>query len=161
MTLADTLLEKLSKLSPDASVRRTLSFLDPATSTSVRLEVDRLEALGCELWEVGVTRAPGEAHGLQSVGLASWAHRIADRVSGLMEPLKIFEVDDLRGQALLRSEQPAAKSDDLFYYEVLLQKTGAATLRRYHTTRQPAKREQVRFVLTREALGKIVEDLAG
>jgi hypothetical protein len=158
MTLADTLLQKLANLSPAAAVRRTLSFVDSHTSTSVRVEVERLEALGCELWEVGVTRA---AHRLQSEGLAAWAGRVADKVTGLMEPLKLFEVDEHRGQALLRSESPAQKAEDLHYYEVLLHKTGAATLRRYHNTKQPGKREQVSFVLTREALAKLVEDLAG
>jgi hypothetical protein len=34
-------------------------------------------------------------------------------------------------------------------------------LRRYHNTKQPGRREQVSFVLTREALAKLVEDLAG
>ena len=161
MTLADTLLEKLNKLSPDATVRRTLSFLDPSTATAVRLEVDMLDALGCQLWEIAVTRSPSEAARLQSGGLATWARRVADEVTGLLEPLKLLEVDDLRGQALLRSESPAQRSDDLYYYEVLLHKTGAATLRRFHNTKTPGKREQVSFVLTREALGKVVGDLAG
>ena len=161
MTLADTLLEKLNRLSPDATVRRTLSFLDPTTATAVRLEVDMLDALGCQLWEVAVTRSPSEANRLQSVGLGVWACRVADEVTGLLEPLKVLEVDDARGQALLRSESPAQKSDDLFYYEVLLNKTGAATLRRFHNTKTPGKREQVSFVVTREALGKVVGDLAG
>ena len=160
MTLADTLLEKLNRLSPDATVRRTLSFLDPTTATAVRLEVDMLDALGCQLWELAVTRSPREADRLQSVGLAGWACRVADEVTGILEPLKVVEVDDLRGQALLRSDEPAQKSDDLYYYEVLLHKTGAATLRRYHNTKKPGKREQVSFVVTREALAKVVEDLA-
>jgi hypothetical protein len=156
MTLADTLLEKLNKLSTDATVRRTLSFHDAAAAAAVRVEVDRLDALGCQLWEIAV-----KADRLQSVSLAERAQRVADEITGLLEPLKVHEVDDARGQALLRSESPAQKSDDLFYYEVLLHNTGAATLRRYHNTKTPGKREQVSFVLTKEALGKVVEDLAG
>jgi len=154
MTLADTLLEKLAKLSPAAAVRRTLSFADQATSTSVRVEVERLEAVGCELWEVGV------AHRLHSVGLGAWALRVADRVTGLLEPLKVVEVDNLRGQALLRSESPAQRECDLHYYEVLLQNSGAAILRRFHATKSPGPRAQVPFAMTREALAKLVADLA-
>jgi hypothetical protein len=156
MTLADTLLEKLAELSPAAAVRRTLSFSDPATSTSVRVEVERLEAVGCELWEVGIACS---AHPLQSVNLGAWAQRVADRVTGLLEPLKVVEFDNLRGQALLRSESPAQKDCDLHYYEVLLLKSGAAGLRRYHATKSPGPREQIPFAMTREALAKLVNDL--
>jgi hypothetical protein len=161
MTLADTVLEKLASLSPAAAVRRTLSFADADTSTSVRLEVERLEALGCQLWEVGVTRSAGSPPCEGGVGgVAAWAKRVAEAVTGLMEPLKVLEVDLVHGQAVLRSETPTQRGDECFYYEVVLSQAGIATLRRYRGAKLPAKREQVSFVLTREALGKVVQDLA-
>jgi hypothetical protein len=46
------------------------------------------------------------------------------------------------------------------YYEVVLQRTGVATVRRYKGSLQLAKRERIGFVLTQEALAKLVLDLA-
>ena len=40
--------------------------------------------------------------------------------AGLLEPLKVYEVDDTRNEAVLRSEAPAAKGDALSYYEIRL-----------------------------------------
>jgi hypothetical protein len=85
---------------------------------------------------------------------------VADRATGLLEDLKVVEVDRPRGQALLRSEAPVSRGEDLFYYEVLLTATGAANLRRYSAPNQgPGKREQVAFALTHEALAKLSRDL--
>jgi len=158
MTLANTLLEKLSSWTHPGEGRQAFAFLDPATGVTVNLAVDRLEALSCQLWEASVTR-PASAVA-KGPALADWAAHVAAEATGLLEPLKVVEVDAAHGHALLRSDEPAEKRDDLFYYEVLLQQTGVAFVRRYRGSRQPIKREQVSFILTREALAKLVEDIA-
>jgi hypothetical protein len=157
MTLDDTLLEKLASWRP-APGRQPFAVLDSDSQAAVQLTVDRLDELGCRLWEASVTRSPQAA--AREPSLKAWAERVAARVTGLLEPLKLIEVDDNLGQALLRSDGPAAKGNDLFYYEVVLHRTGAAFVRRYRGSRLPTKREQVSFVLTREALAKLVKDLA-
>ncbi len=158
MTLADTLLEKLASWTPTGDSKHTFACLDPASGTAVRAAVEQLDAMSCRLAELCVTRSAAAAANEPS--LKDWASRVAERVTGLLEPLKMIEVDDHRGQALLRSDQPAQKADDLLYYEVLLHRTGSATVRRYKGSVQPVKRQAVGFALTREALGKLVEDLA-
>jgi hypothetical protein len=81
-------------------------------------------------------------------------------VTGLLEPLKLIEVDATRSEAVLRSETPAQKGDDVQYYEVLLRGTHAATLNRYQAPRTgPGKRRAVPFALTHEAIAKVVGDL--
>src|SRR5262249_22519771 len=92
--------------------------------------------------------------------LSAWAERVAGRVTGLLEPLKVVEVDAERGEALLRSDQPTQRGEKLFYYEVLLQNTTAASVRRYRALPGNGRREQVAFALTKEALAKFVADLA-
>jgi hypothetical protein len=149
MTLASTILQKLDSWRPK-SPRDAVTV--EAAEAKATLAVDRLETLGCQLWELRLEAAP-------VADLQGWAGQVAGRVTGLLEPLKLIEADAGRGLAVLRSSAPARRDDDLFYYEVLLEKTGAATVRRYHNTRQPARRDQVSFVLTREALGKLTDDL--
>ncbi len=156
MTLANTLLEKLSDWQHPGGGRHAFAFLDPGSGVTVQLAVEHLEKLSCELWEASVTRPAGA----RPPALADWAEHVAAEATGLLEPLKVVEVDLAHGHALLRSDEPAEKRDDLFYYEVLLQQSGAAFVRRYRGSRQPVKREQVSFILTREALAKLVEDIA-
>lgn len=158
MTLADTLQQRLSEWRPAGTGRQRFAHHDAATGTAVRLDVDHLETLSCQLWEAAVTRS-AEAMAAEP-SLEGWARRVADSVTGLLEPLKLVEVDKSRGQALLRSDEPAQKAGDRFYYEVLLERTGHASVRRFKGSTTAAKREQVAFALTREAVGKLVEDLA-
>jgi hypothetical protein len=151
MTLANTLLEKLADWLPPE--RASLAVGD--ASGSVRLTADRSDQLGCLVWELAVQRStpPGE-------GLAAWAEQLAGRVTGLVEPLSVYEVDGLRDEALLRSEGPSQRGGRLFYYEVLLRGNGAALLRRYQASHDAAtKREQTAFALTHEVLAKLVDDL--
>ena len=111
------------------------------------------------MWELILTRTSEVPAGLT---LKGWADGIAARVSGLMEDLKVLEVDDVRQEALLRSDGPTAKGDDRLYYEVHLRGLTHATVRRYKGSRTAGtRREQVAFALTHEVLAKLVEDVAG
>jgi hypothetical protein len=91
--------------------------------------------------------------------LERWANGVARRVTGLMEPLRVLEIDIQRNEALLRSNEPTRRSADLFYYEVLLKGTQAASVRRYQGNPDGGRREQVPFGLTHEALAKLIGDL--
>jgi hypothetical protein len=157
MSLAATVQAKLADWRPSDG-RQTLHFTDEPTGWAVSLTADRSDELGCKLWEMSVRR--GSAKPLDGAQLQAWADRVAGRATGLMEPLKVVEVDPLRGEALLRSDEPSQKSEQLFYYEVLLKNMGDATVRRYQASHLPAtKREQVGYALTHEAVGKLVGDL--
>src|SRR5688572_18597206 len=135
MTLANTLQPKLADWTPPGKGRQTFAVLDKESETSVELDFDRLETLGGQLWEARVSRS--DAAMAKEASVAIWAERVARRVTGLLEPLHVVEVDSERGQALLRSNQPAQKNDDRFYYEVVLAQSGSAQLRRYQGSKQP------------------------
>ncbi len=155
MKLDEALLEKLADWRADS--RRSLAASVEGCPWTVALTADRADQLGCLVWELALRRAtpPGPAR-----PLGAWAERTAGRVTGLLEPLKVVEVDSLRNEALLRSQEPARRGDELFYYELLLKGSGEALLRRYHASRRgKARREQVAFALTHEALAKLVADL--
>ena len=82
------------------------------------------------------------------------------RVTGLLEPLKLIEVDATRSEAVLRSETPATRGTSVEYYEVLLRGQQAATLKRYKAPQSGGgKRRTVPFALTHEAIAKLAGDL--
>jgi hypothetical protein len=159
MTLADNLLPKLSDWRPAGSGRHswTESFAD--AGWAAHLEADHTDTLGCRAWEFTLTRAGDAPAGLT---LRGWADSIASRATGLMEPLKVLEIDEERQEAQLRSTAPAKKGEDVLYYELKLSGLTQATLRRYQATLTPGKvREQVAYTLTHEALAKLAGDIAG
>jgi hypothetical protein len=152
MTLNETLLEKLSKWK--AAARQSLHAA--ADGWNVAVAADRSDDLGCLVWEVTVGRADPPA---EPVAVCDWAERLSRRATGLLENLKLLEIDDGRRQALLRSDEPSRRGDVVYYYEVLLNGDGSASARRYHAPRTGGRREQVGFGLTHEALAKFVGDL--
>lgn len=155
MNLGEKLLLRLADWRPAAG-RQTLTIPDDGPGWALSLTVDRAEQLGCLVWELAVRRSAGAL----DEPLQAWGERIAGRVTGLLEPLKVVEVDAARREAILRSEAPASRGDEVFYYEVLLTGAGTATLRRYHAFREGnGRREQVAFALTHEALAKVAADL--
>jgi hypothetical protein len=154
MNLAEHLLQKLARWRPDS--RQTLDVTHPESGWTVRVDAGHVEALGSRLWEVTLQRSGAPV----AFDLKTHAEKVADRVTGLLEPLRLVEVDASEGVALLRSDKAAAWGDGLFYYELLLRSDRAA-LRRYQApSAEHHHRRQVPFTLTHEALAKLVADLA-
>jgi hypothetical protein len=152
MTLENTLREKLSEWKAPAG-RQELSIAGGGWTATVA--IDRNDAVGCLLWELTLRR-----DGTAGTDVSNWAAKSTDRVGGLMELLKIVEIDVDRKEAQIRSTTPLVRGDKGYYYELLLRGLGVAVLRRYQTLQGAAGREQVAFALTHEALGKLVGDLA-
>jgi len=154
MTLNEAILAKLADWRPNG--RQSLLIPDSGTGWTVSVTADRSDELGCLLWETTTRRSAGP----REVPLRAWADRVAQRVTGLLEPLAVVEVDVQRDEAILRSDEPARRGDDLFYYEVALKGAGEAAVRRYHSSSQPGtRREQVPFALTHESLAKLLGDV--
>jgi hypothetical protein len=155
MTLDEMLLQKLVDWRPDAA-QPSLEVHHPASGWKVRAAAEAVDTLGCRLHEVVLARTTPRA---DAPPLAEQAGRIARRVSGLLEPLRLVEVDEGRAVAQLRSGPPARRGETTQYYEVLRSQDGATRLGRYETG--PAgPRRPVAFTLTHEALAKVVADLA-
>jgi hypothetical protein len=155
MMLAEILLPKLSEWRPSGAGRH--SWAHSAAGWSIHLAVDKADSLSCLVWELALSRDGTAPAGLT---LASWARDVVDRVSGLMEPLKIYEVDTTRDVAILRSESPTRKGDARTYYEVVLHGLTRAVVRRYSGSSTPG-REQIAFALTHEVVTKLAGDIAG
>jgi hypothetical protein len=157
MSLDAVLLERLAEWRPESG-RQTLAAADEASGWSAAVTADAADQVGSRLWEVTLRHAPALAR--DADGLKDWGTRVAGRATGLLEPLRLLEVDAPRGVALLRSETPGQRGDDRFYYEVLLHADGTAEARRYQAPGEgEPRRQQVAFTLTHEVLAKFVADL--
>jgi hypothetical protein len=150
MTLAEALLPKLSEWTPTGPGRHSWSHSLGESGWVLNIAADRVDSLGCLLWEIVLVRNG------QAIDNAT----LKARATGLLEPLHFVELDETRCEALLRSESPTKRGPALAYYEVLMAAGQKITVRRY--TNNPDKsrrREQAAFVLTHEAVAKLVDDL--
>lgn len=156
MTLAENLQEKLNDWKTTSRASWTDTFAD--AGWTVELTADHNDAIATMAWELSVVRTGAAPDGAT---VRSWAEGIAARSSGLLERLRLLEVDDGRSEAILRSDTPSRKGENVAYYEVRLAGTKSATVRRYEANRtQGTPREQVAFAVTHEALAKLVGDIA-
>jgi hypothetical protein len=157
MTLEEILRRNLADWRPPEG-RHDLTVPGEGRGWTVTVTADRCDELGCLVWEMNVNRFAGSPAG--GLELAAWAQSIVTRVTGLLEPLKVVEIDPVRNEGLLRSSTAARRGDKLLYYEVLLIGTMAAQVRRYQAEQNgQGRREQVAFALTHEALAKLAGDL--
>jgi len=157
MTLDEILLQRLGSWRPPEG-RHDLTVADEAPGWAVTVTADRCDEVGCLMWELNLRRA--SAAPPRAVTLNDWATNVAARVMGLLEPLKVIEVDDAQNEALLRSSAATQRGGKLYYYEVLLRGTSEACFCRYQGKPNNAgPREQVPFALTHEALVKLTADL--
>jgi hypothetical protein len=158
MTLAETLLPKLGDWRPAGEGRHGIAIGLPDHGWTVHVTAERVETVGCVFAEVEATRDMPIAE--DAATLEAHARRAAARVTGLLEPLRLVEIDRARHVALLRSDTPANKADAVSYYEVRFQGRNRVTLARYQATKgAPAHRKSIPFALTHEALAKVVDDL--
>jgi hypothetical protein len=150
---ANQLREKLSEWTFDGG-RRSASFaLDGWTVT---VNADLNAPIAGLVWDLTLGGGP-----TAQPGLKAWGEAIAKSASGLMESLRLIEVDEARGEALLRSDTPSRAGSEASYYEVLLQGLAKATVRRFKAdVKAGTPREQVSFAITHESLAKLAADIA-
>src|SRR5438105_2288867 len=113
MTLNEVVLQKLADWRPAGNERQSLAIAEEGTGWSVQLSANRNDVLGCLAWEIIVRRMAVPAP--PGLDLAGWADGIARRVTGLLESLRVVEVDVPRNEALLRSDQPTQRGQAVIY----------------------------------------------
>jgi hypothetical protein len=158
MTLAEKLLPKLSEWQPAGVGRHTWSETVADPGWNIHLTADKADSLSCLVWELTLSRTGDVPAGLT---LKDWAEGVVARVGGLMEDLKVYEVDATRDEAVLRSDAPTTRGERLAYYEVRLHGLTRAVVRRFQAGKATPGREQVAFALTHEVLAKLADDIAG
>jgi hypothetical protein len=95
-----------------------------------------------------------------SQALKDWAERLAKRVTYLMEPLKVIEIDAGGSEVQVRSQSPTPRDELRSYYEMRLFRNGTLRLERFAYDGSTRTRRQVPCQLTREVLERMADDLA-
>jgi hypothetical protein len=103
--------------------------------------------------------ADADHAGRSADDLRTWGDRLAARLTYLMEPLVVLEVDAEGGEAALRSREPSTRDEVRTYYEVRLRREGTLGLRRVAYDPGARRRATVACQLTREALERLADDL--
>ena len=91
--------------------------------------------------------------------IKSWGDRLSKRVTYLMEPLKVVELDTTEGELQLRSEKPTLRAEKRGYYEVRILRDGSLSLKRYLFDEQARSRAQAPCQMTREVLERLADDI--
>lgn len=91
--------------------------------------------------------------------LRRWGDRLAARVTYLMEPLVVSEVDAQAGEAELRSQAPTPRGDRRSYYEVRLRRDASLHLGRVTFDERDRRRHAVPCQMTVEVLERLADDL--
>ena len=95
-----------------------------------------------------------------SQDLNAWGERIARRVTYLMEPLRVLEIDAGGGEVQIRSDAPTPRAETRSYYEVRLNRRGTCRLERYVYDEITRQRSRTGCHLTREVVERLADDLA-
>jgi hypothetical protein len=149
MTLENMLRKKLAE-PPESGPEVVLAH----QGWNVALTPAAHDTLSCALDDVRLQRDTGANDDPRP-----WAEHISRTVTGLLEALRLIEVDAPQHIALLRSAAPTPHDPGVDYYEVELHGTATARLRRFRGFQELGhKREQVPFTVTYEALAKLIGD---
>ena len=96
---------------------------------------------------------------LSGSDLRSWGDRLAARLTYLMEPLVVLEVDAVAGSAELRSESPTTRGEVTSFYEVRLGRDRSLRLQRLRFDAATRQRRATACQLTGEVLERLTDDL--
>jgi hypothetical protein len=95
-----------------------------------------------------------------SDALRAWGERLAARVTYLLEPLKVIEIDAGGGEVQIRSQSPTARAQQRGFYEVRLYRQGSLRLERFVYNDATRERQRTACQLTREVVERLADDIA-
>ena len=124
----------------------------------INLEITSLDSVGVALDSLEFVAADRKEWTPRD--LNAWGAKLSRRVSYLLEPLKVLEIDGGAGQVQLRSESPTVRGDSRGYYEVRLDRAGRCRLERYVVDPDRRGRRRTPCHLTREVVERLADDIA-
>jgi len=122
-----------------------------------RIEADLLavDAIGCSFLTLAYSTDKLASSSLDE--LKKISESLISRLTYLLEPIGVVEVDRDRAAVQLRSNPPQKGDDGTSYYELMVRRGGDVTLSRYQ--KKPGQiREIVPANVTREVLQRLAED---
>lgn len=156
MTLGQTVLTKVYQRAPFEN--RIEQIFAHDHGLRVRCEMSEANRLGCALTHLEI--ASEDQTKITTDELAKRVDDLCAHVTYLLEPLRTVEIDRNAHSVLVRSREPRRKDDELAYYELIADEKLHLTLRRYSYSLSQRKRYPVPFVLSRDQLGILLDDLS-
>lgn len=155
MTLTRKIAAALDETSRDQMLPSLVSAEDGPDR--LQLELTAIGSIGVafDSLEFATTRRPEWS----AEELAAWGERLARRVSYLMEPLKVLEIDAEAGAVEIRSDKPTPRAELRSYYEVRLGRAGTCRLQRRVFDEGARRRRPASCQLTREVFERLVDDI--
>lgn len=153
----------LSRKIAAALDENTRSYNLPCTITvdegpnRINLDLTALDSVGVAFDALEITAT--DRADLSSQSLNGWGERLAERVTYLMEPLKVLEIDAGGGEVQLRSAIPTPRAELRSYYEVRLDRRGTCRVERYAYDETSRQRRRTPCHLTREAVERLADDV--
>jgi hypothetical protein len=121
------------------------------------LNLTALDSVGMAFDSLEFTTA--ERADWSSDALRAWGERLASRVTYLLEPLKVIEIDAGGGEVQIRSQSPTTRADQRGFYEVRLFKNGALRLERCVYNDISRQRHRTPCQFTREVVERLADDI--
>lgn len=142
----------------------TRAYVLPCTVTvedgpnRLTLNLSALDAVGLAFDVLEFTTT--DRQDWSSDALRAWGERLAGRVTYLLEPLKVIEIDAQGGEVQIRSQSPTPRAEQRGFYEVRLYKQGLLLMQRFVFDDATRQRRQTACQLTREVLERLADDIA-
>lgn len=156
MTLSRKIAVALDQQGRDPNLPTTVSVVDGPNRLAVDLTALDSVGVAFDALEFSTTARPEWS----TDELTAWGDRIAQRVTYLMEPLKVVEIDADEGEVQIRSDNPTPRADRRSYYEVLLNRAGVCRFHRHEFDDATRRRRRASCNLTREVLERLIDDIA-
>ena len=156
MSVRPELDRQLNQLPPGAAGVRPRSVGIDVEGGRLECEVGHVDAVGCS-----VDRLKMRTDRLRQSGpeqLRRVSERLADRAKYLLEPISPIESDAEGGQVRMRSDPPTRDDEGIKYYEVDINRGDGIVFSRFQA-RPGEERENIPAHLTREALGRLADDI--
>lgn len=155
--LAEQITGSLSQLRGFASESSKTVAWSAEGGPTVEVDFTAVESLGCAFRELRVNAT--ELRDKPFEDLKTRAEQICRRVTYLLEPIGLLELDPESQVVLVRSTPPAKNGAETAYYELRISAPSNLTLRRYTRSGHDGAPQFCDIQVTREALLKLVDDL--
>ena len=155
----------LSKKIAAALDENTRAYVMPCTVTlddgphRVTLHLTALDSVGVAFSSLEF--ATSSRAEWTSEALTQWGNRLSSRITYLMEPLKVLEIDAGGGEVQLRSQSPTARDAARGYYEMRLFRQGTLRMQRFSFDEASRQRRESPCQVTREVLERLADDIVG
>lgn len=154
----------LSKKIAAALDENTKAYVLPCTVTvedsphRLTLNLTALDTVGLAFSSMEYANSSGTERTPDA--LKQWGDRLSKKITYLMEPLKVLEVNDQGGEVQMRSQSPTPRDLERAYYEMRLFRQGSLRMERFVYDESTRQRRQVPCQLTRETLERLADDIA-